>query len=78
MSELFNAIYLTTPARRFVGVSLVTGLALSYAKPEIMFDKGIPRPWARITPEDEDYITATEFPWWLAATGAGLIASTFF
>ena len=40
MSELFNAIYLTTPARRFVGVSLVTGLALSYAKPEIMFDKG--------------------------------------
>jgi hypothetical protein len=72
--NVFVAIGLTTPIRRFLAVSVLVGGVLYVLKPSGFFYEGQGRPWSLFAPEDAQ-TPPTTFPWYIFALLAGVFSA---
>jgi len=59
--------------KRFVFGAVLGGILVTYIKPSLMFENGVPREW-KIFHKEGDGITPTWTPWWMVP----LLFSMFF
>jgi hypothetical protein len=75
IENLYTSLNLNTPVMRAVVTGGAVAGVLSIVQPDLMYIAGAPRPWDATTDATaEGTIPPTAVPWWLAATGAGLLA----
>ena len=54
------------PKRMAFG-AILFGVVVSYLKPDLMYTRGVPRPWKVFDKEDKGAVPATWIPWWSAS-----------
>ena len=70
--RLMYQVGLTTPTKRFIGISAAVAAGLYYFKPSMFFIGSMPRAWSVMGGGP----TTTIVPAWLAALGSGAVAGT--
>lgn len=60
--------------KRILFGAVLGGFLVTYLKPALMFENGVPRPFSLITSPTETGIKPTMLPWWSAAVVGAFIS----